>query len=107
MTIAYLMLKNNEPYRYAVPEATNRKLSRIRFSVTGVRRKPVKAGQKTTNTKSPAGQHPRCRRSLPDIYRDEGLPVAKGMDEVAAAERRVLRAAKVESFVRGLQAPPT
>jgi len=41
MTIAYLMLKNNEPYRYATPYATDRKLSCVRFGATGVRRKPA------------------------------------------------------------------
>src|SRR5690606_4858413 len=35
VTIAWLMLKHNEPYRYASPATTQQKLSRLRVAVTG------------------------------------------------------------------------
>jgi transposase len=38
-TIAWHMLKNNEPYRYAQPRATQAKLSRLRIRATGSRKK--------------------------------------------------------------------
>src|SRR6516165_8621510 len=38
VTIAFLMLKNNEPYRYSLPGPTQRKLSAFRVEATGSRR---------------------------------------------------------------------
>ena len=101
VTIAYLMLKHNEPYRYAVPKATQDKLARVRFASTGVRRKPT--GVKSPKT--PSGQRIRCARSLSEIYRDEGLPPATPVDRLPAGERRALVRAKVTAFARAVQRP--
>ena len=117
VTIAYLMLRNKEPYRYALPQATDRKLARVRHASTGVRRKPDRTAGKppasgmAAKPPAPAGQSggrrgPRCTRSLPEIYRDEGLPPAKALDELPAGERRVLEGAGVTGFVRQLQESP-
>ena len=38
VTIGFLMLKNNEPYRYSLPGPTQRKLSAFRVEATGSRR---------------------------------------------------------------------
>src|SRR4051812_39189711 len=40
VTLAYLMLKHNEPYRHAVPRPTRSKLACLRVRATGERRKP-------------------------------------------------------------------
>ena len=39
VTIAWHMLKNNEPYRYAQPKTVEAKYSRLRVRVTGQKRK--------------------------------------------------------------------
>ena len=39
VVIAHLMLKNREPYRYAVPATTRDKLAALRVAATGVRRR--------------------------------------------------------------------
>ena len=39
VVIAHLMLKNNEPYRYALPETTRGKLADLWVAATGERRK--------------------------------------------------------------------
>jgi transposase len=115
VTIAYLMLKNNEPYRYALPPATDRKLARIRFAATGVRRKPAAkpAGKPMATPTAPGSaaggpgrRRPRCTRSLAEIYRAEGLPPAKAVDDLPAGERRVLARAGVTGFVRQLHRRP-
>lgn len=56
--IAWMMLRNGEPYRYAMPATTRTKLASLRVRVTGERR--------------PTGQR---RRSVPNEIRREGLRV--------------------------------
>ena len=119
VTIAYLMLKHNEPYRYAVPQATDRKLSRVRLSSTGVRRKARRTPGRDTAagtavegvtspeaSAGPAAKRVRRTRSLPAIYRDEGLPPAKTVDQLPAVERRMLADGGTNAFARLIQEPP-
>jgi transposase len=127
VTIAYLMLRDNEPYRYAIPQATDRKLSRVRFSSTGVRRKAerkadrepdVAAGTTAAAATPPEGstghagpgdntsaKRVRRTRSLPTIYRDEGLPPARTVDQLPAGERRMLVDGGTIAFARQIQEP--
>jgi transposase len=127
VTIAYLMLKHNEPYRYAIPQATDRKLSRVRFASTGVRRKAertprrdpaatatataargeaaVEAVTSREGSAGPAAKRVRRTRSLPAIYRDEGLPPAKAVDQLPAGERRMLVDGGTIAFARRIQEP--
>src|SRR5262249_27707603 len=55
VVIAWHMLKNNEPYRYAQPRATEAKLSRLRLKGGGERRRggAAKGGKKAEQTESP------------------------------------------------------
>jgi transposase len=110
VTIAYLMLKNNEPYRYATPYATDRKLSCVRFRATGVRRKPARNPAKGNAAAAGKGGQPardaRATRSLPEIYHGEGLPPLKTIEQLPAGEQRVLKTAGVERFVRQVHAAP-
>jgi hypothetical protein len=80
VVIAYLMLKHNEPYRYAKPELVHRKLARIR-KTTG---KPaVKPSERMTEL---------CER--------EGLPRVTAFAELPVGERRVLRESGAEAFAQ-------
>ena len=71
VTIAWLMLKNNEPYRYANPSTTQQKLSRLRVAVTGEHRKPERKGRRP-GVKN--GAHPPSRlvSSLGRVCEEEG-----------------------------------
>jgi hypothetical protein len=74
VTIAWHMLKNNEPYRYATPRVVDTKLARLRVKATGDKRKsgPPK-GQKHSGTRG-TGERTRFIPALDTIYEREGLP---------------------------------
>jgi hypothetical protein len=102
VVIAWQMLKNNEPYRYAQPKATEGKLSRLRVKATGKRKK---TGPKAGSGASPnQGTGKRSRRvpSLGEVYEGEGLPKAKGAAEVTAGEQRAVASAGVTEYVASL-----
>src|SRR5664279_3429125 len=72
VTIAWHMLRNGEPYRYAIPRATETKLSKLRLLAGGPRLKSgVAKGEKAT-AKLAGGS--RLIKALPDLYQREGLP---------------------------------
>jgi hypothetical protein len=102
-TIAWQMLRNREPYRYALPRPTEGKLSRLRVRATGKKRKggPRKGTPRSKGYGS--GCCSRKIRSLPAIYEKERLPVAKKLETVSESERRVLRKNGLEPFVASLQ----
>ena len=91
VTIAYLMLKSNEPYRYAQPATVQAKLSRLRIRGGGRRRK--------TGTKKGSGQHPnygtgnRSKRIPPlqEVCQTEGLPEPKPLEQLPPGEQRMLK----------------
>jgi len=92
--IAWHMLTNNEPYRYAIPRTTATKLSRLRVKATGQRR--VGGSPKGTKSaaKLPGGS--RTIKALPEVCRSEGLP-APG--ELSQGERRVVEQTGCAPFV--------
>jgi transposase len=74
VTIAWHMLKNNEPYRYAQSRTVDEKLSRLRVRATGKRHK---TGPKKGQPPSPNRGTGRKTRNLPglnSIYTQAGLP---------------------------------
>lgn len=95
--IALQMLKKNEPYRYAQPDTTAKKLSRLRVRATGERRQGgCPKGQKS-EAKLPGGS--RTIKSLERVYREEGLPSCR---ELPAGERSMLHAQGAEPFVESI-----
>ena len=89
VTVAYYMLKHREPYRYALPERTQFKLSALRVDATGERRPKSKVGRPLEA--QPPGR--RCRRTpdLNSIYRTEGLPPVT-LEPPTPGEQRVVKA---------------
>lgn len=81
VTIAYLMLKHNEPYRYAKPELVDRKYRKIK---------------RTAGVSVPRRS---ARRSYDDICQAEGFSVP-GFNELPAGERRMLADTGTEAFAR-------
>ena len=74
VTIAWHMLKNNEPYRYAQPTTLAAKFTRLRIRATGKR----KVGGNPKGSPRPAaygsGQPTRAVPSLDGVYQHVGLP---------------------------------
>lgn len=96
VTIAWHMLRNNEPYRYAAPAPTQNKLARHRVKATGER--------KTTGPKpgTPRPSHPGGRRfktipSIEEVYESEGIPPIRPLSE---GETSMLRAKKILMAVK-------
>ena len=75
VTIAWHMLKDNQPYRYAIPRSTETKLSRLRLLAGGPRLTGgVAKGQKAANKLAATPGGSRLIKALPDLYAREGLP---------------------------------
>ena len=101
--IAWLMLANNEPYRYAVPRNTETKLSRLRVKATGKRRTtgPPK-GRKPSVTQPGYAGRTRRIRALGEVCEVEGLPAPKPL---SPGEQRTVRNAGCETFVATIAQP--
>jgi transposase len=105
VVIAWQMLKNNEPYRYAQPAATAAKLSRLRVKATGQRRKTGPAKGSAPAANQGTGKRSRRVPSLPEVYAAEGLPAATAPSRLPAGEARALAAAGVSEYVAQVQEP--
>jgi hypothetical protein len=95
------MLKNKEPYRYALPRATDQKLSALRVKATGETRKRgapkgVKAVAKI------GGGRSRTTPALDEVYAREGLPSRR--PRTRGEERKIPESGN-ERFVASLDKP--
>ena len=90
VVIIWHMLMNNEPYRYAKPDTTVRKLRRVRVKYTG-RRKP-----KRTAAGQIASRQGKVR-TLTEVYQDEGLPPVQPLRN---GEQRMLSDCDVVEFAK-------
>ena len=79
LTVAYRMLKHNEPYRDARPELMAEKFNDIRVKYV---------------PKEPPGPSARLQSSvkqgLPAVYHPAGLPATLTPEQLPAGERRML-----------------
>jgi transposase len=73
VTIAWLMIKKNEPYRYAQPRPTEAKLSRLRVA-GGNRRKRGNPKGSGRHPNYGTGKRTRCVPALSEVYGKEDLP---------------------------------
>jgi transposase len=95
VTIAYLMLKNNEPYRYAQPELMRKKFAKLQHP------DPSRAED------SPApGRRAKAGAGLMDVYRAAGLPPVTPPEELPAGERRMLEERELADFLQGVYRTP-
>jgi len=102
VVIAHLMLKNKEPYRYALPEPTRSKLADLSVAATGERRKKSGPLREPMQRREP-GVRARKTPALNTVYTDEALPVAKGLAELAVGERKALAAMGVTEHAARVQ----
>jgi transposase len=98
VTIAWHMLKNNEPYRYAVPRSTETKLASLRVRATGVKRKTGNPEGTPRQSKLGAGKT-RTIPSLDEVYARQGVPSRRPLAE---GEMRMIRERETEVFVADL-----
>ncbi len=87
VVIAWHMLRNEEPYRYATPTITAVKLAKLRIKATGKRRKggTPKGSPRSANYGS--GKGTRAVPSLDEVYEKEGVPA---LQPLADGERRMI-----------------
>jgi hypothetical protein len=98
--LAWHLLKTNEPYRYALPRATEDKLAKLRVAATGDKRRTGPAKGKKATAKLPRGS--RTIKSLPQVLASEGVPAAS---PAPAGEQRHVAGLKLDGFVSDLQQP--
>lgn len=96
--LAWHLLTTGQPYRYAVPRATESKLRELRVQATGKMRPRGPAVGSKALRKVPKG----CRRikALPVVYQNEGVAAAS---PAPAGECRHLAELKLEGFAESLK----
>jgi len=103
VAIAWLMLKNGEPYRYSRPESTRAKLSAFRTLATGQRRK--KGPLRDRPQRRAPGERTHRTEGLNEIYASEGLPPITASEQLADGERRALEALGLGALPQEVQTP--
>jgi transposase len=98
VTVAWLMLQHNEPYRYSLPGPTQTKLASFRIEATGQRR--AKGPLVEPRQPRPNGIRVRTTYPLNRVYQMEGLPETKTLDELALGEKRHVRSTGSEPLIR-------
>jgi hypothetical protein len=97
--LAWHVLTKGEPYRYALPRATENKLRRLRVRATGEKRRPgLPPGTKTRPARLPGGSQ--RIKPLREVYASEQVPAAR---PAPAGELRHLAESKLNDFADGLQ----
>ena len=105
VTIAFLMLKNAEPYRYSLPGPTQRKLSVFRVEATGSRRSKSKL--RLPMQRREPGTRVQSIPSLDEVYFSENLPPITEADALAPGERRILQQMGIADLPERLQVVQT
>jgi transposase len=103
VVIAWHMLKANEPYRYARPQAVEYKLEHLRVKATGEKRKLGVAKGTPRSTTYGSGQRRQRVRSLGQVCERAALPLPKTVEQVPAGERRMLEHSDTLQFVQEIQ----
>lgn len=88
VTVAFLMLKNNEPYRYARPELMRKKFTTLKVK---------DAGSNKVRTRGKPG--------LADVYQAAGLPRVTRPEDLPPGESQMLSERKLNDFVEDLYQP--
>jgi len=97
--LAWHVLTKQEPYRYALPQATENKLRRLRIQATGLKRPTGSApGTKKSPAKLPGGSQ--RIKPLAEVYANEQVPAAR---PAPAGELRRLDELELTDFADSLQ----
>ena len=102
-TVAWHMLKNREPYRYALPVPTRTKLAKLRVQATGMKRKKgMKTGTKLPSKRG-SGKRTLKIPSLQEACLQEQLPQPRTLAEISPGERRNLLQTNTTQYARSVQ----
>jgi transposase len=101
--IAWPMLVNNEPYRYAPPRATQTTCARLRLKATGKRLKGGGVPGSVHPASFGSGLRTEPLPSLPQALRSAGVPPAKSLAQLPPGELRILRKTFSRAFVTQIQ----
>ena len=91
VVIAWQMLVNKEPYRYAQPSATQTKFARLRLKATGKRLKGGVVPGSVRPASFGSGLRTKPLPLLPQVLRSAGVPLAKSLSQLPAGELHMLR----------------
>jgi transposase len=105
VTIGFLMLKNNEPYRYSLPGPTQRKLSALRVEATGSPRSKSKL--RLPMQRRAPGTRVQSIPSLDEVYCSENLPPITKADALPCGERRMLEQMAIAGLPERIQVVQT
>jgi transposase len=94
VTIAWHMLTNREPFRYAVPKTTEAKLTRLRILATGQKKKSGPAKGTPRSKRYGTGRSVKYAKSLNQVLDENQLPA---IGELSKGELRVLRRCGMQS----------
>lgn len=107
VTIAVLMLKHNEPYRYAQPKTVAAKLARLRVRAGGKKRKGGTPRGSGRHPNYGTGKNERRTPGLAQVCQSEGLPAPTPLDQLPPGERRMLQETGTLEAVEQLHQPQT
>jgi hypothetical protein len=102
-TIAYHILKNKEPYRYAPVARTQMKLGRLRNSVTDKRPEYPRYRFDEKLSEHIENRNDVSVRFIPpiaDVYAKEGLPPSRSFDKLSVGEQRAIKEMGLTEQVR-------
>lgn len=105
VTIAWHMLTNNEPYRYALPGSTSAKLAGLRVKVTGIRRKGGTPKGQARPANYGTGVAFRRVPTLPEVLQGEDMPPVTPYHMLRTGEQKALRGKSLERFATQLHTP--
>jgi transposase len=102
VTIAWHMLRANQPYRYAQPATLEAKFSRLRIRATGQRKRTAPAKGTPRAAAYGTGKPTRAVPSLDQVYAAAALPA---LPPAAAGERRMLEENGAAVFAEQIRKP--
>lgn len=100
--LAWHVLRSGQPYRYALPRATDHKLSRLRVQATGQKRTTGPKPGTKPGGKLPEGGRSKTVKSLDAIFAAEGIPQAA---PAPPGEQRHLERLELTQFAADLHEP--
>ena len=99
VTIAWHMLKNKEPYRYATPRSTDAKLVGAAGACHGREAEGLAVPREPKRVSKLGTGRSRTIPSLDEVYDRQGLPSRKPLAE---GEKRMIRESGTEQYVASL-----
>jgi transposase len=99
VTIAWHMLKNNEPYRYAQPATLKAKFDRLRIRATGKRKSSGNAKGAPRPAGYGSGARTRAVPGVDDVIEEAGLPP---LPPLSAGEHKMIGERGSAAFARSI-----